>query len=48
MAVGLVALLNRHGVGTVVSTDEPVVLDSLTGRLLYGTASGVRVLVPVR
>jgi len=37
-----------NAVGTVVSEDEPVVLDPLTGHLFYGTALGVRVLVPVR
>lgn len=35
-------------VGTVVNTDEPILFDPLTGHLVYGTALGMRVLVPAQ
>jgi hypothetical protein len=37
-----------NSVATVVSKDEPVIIDPQSGHLLYGTASGVRILIGVK
>lgn len=37
-----------NSVATVVSADEPILVDPETGHLLYGTALGLRTLVPVK
>jgi len=37
-----------NSVATVVSEDDRVFVDPRTNHLLYGTALGLRVLVPVR